>query len=355
MSAAVSPRREMRDAAPHLASLRLVRKAREAGEPDAPHLRSPAVREMRDEGGFALLAVLWIMVGVAALGVAVMLAGREAVHAARNRNDLEVARWQAEDCLERARAAVHEVLTLPEAGGMGRDAPSWATLDRAVAASPLVAEPRCDVRMRPLGARVDVNRTEPERLRTLFVAAGIPPASADSLADAVADWRDPDDIPRPLGAEAAWYRAQGRPPPRDGAFADPRELRRVRGWAAWPALDTLVDVEAARVPVNHAAPAVLASLPGFGTEAVARVLEMRWRGERIGELLVLDGALSPPARDAFRRGYAELVGVATPEPEAWIVEARGAVGAPPLTQVVQVRLVRAGRRAAVVRRKTWSE
>jgi hypothetical protein len=134
-----------------------------------------------------------------------------------------------------------------------------------------------------------------------------------------------------------------------------RELRRVRGWTAWPGLDTLVDVDAGRVPVNHAPQAVLASLPGFGTEAVARTMEMRWRGERLPELLTLDGVLSPPARDGFRRGYAELVGAAVTEPEAWIVEARGTVGAPPLTQVVQVRLVRAGRRAAVVRRRTWSE
>jgi hypothetical protein len=312
-----------------------------------------AAREV-SRGGFALLAALWILVGVAALGLVVALAGRQSVQAAQNRVDLAVAQWAAEDCLERARAAIHEVLSAPERAP-SRDGASWQTLDRAVAGAPVVASPGCDVRMRPIGARLDVNATEPGRLRALFVAAGVAPASADSLADALADWRDDDDVPRPAGAERGWYRAHGRFLPRDGSLADVRELRRVRGFAAWPGLDSLLDVDGGRVPVNHAPPAVLASLPGFGPEAVARVEELRWRGDRLGELLALDGVLSPPARDHFRRGYAELVGLAVTEPEGWILEARGAEGSPPLTHVVQVRLVRAGARAAITRRKTWTE
>ncbi len=43
------------------------------------------------------------------------------------------------------------------------------------------------------------------------------------------------------------------------------------------------------------------------------------------------------------------------EPEAWIVRAWAPTGEPPLTQVVEVKLVRAAERAAVVRRRTWIE
>ncbi|MDB4949022.1 MAG: hypothetical protein JWM27_1671, partial [Gemmatimonadetes bacterium] len=50
--------------------------------------------------GFALLAVLWILVGAAALGLAVALSGRSAVAAAQNRVDLARARWAAAGCAE---------------------------------------------------------------------------------------------------------------------------------------------------------------------------------------------------------------------------------------------------------------
>ena len=48
--------------------------------------------------------------------------------------------------------------------------------------------------------------------------------SAAAARIAVLDWRDPDNVPRPHGAEEAWYVGQGRAPPRNGPFADVREL-----------------------------------------------------------------------------------------------------------------------------------
>jgi general secretion pathway protein K len=51
-----------------------------------------------------------------------------------------------------------------------------------------------------------------------------------ALADAIADWTDPDDDPRPLGAERDWYRARTPPyVPRNGPFATVAELALVRG------------------------------------------------------------------------------------------------------------------------------
>jgi hypothetical protein len=43
------------------------------------------------------------------------------------------------------------------------------------------------------------------------------------------------------------------------------------------------------------------------------------------------------------------------EPDAWLVTARGVTGFPQVTAVLEVRLVRAGARAAIVRRRTWLE
>ncbi|HEX6041737.1 hypothetical protein [Longimicrobium sp.] len=315
------------------------------------HFRTLALSHCRQ--GFALLSVLWVLVGISALALAANLAAREGVASARNRADLARAAWRAEGCLERARAAIHDALLAHRNDGPG--ASVWGRMDREIAQSPLLRGSGCDLEMRAAGAALDVNAADDETLRRLLLSIGRSPAQADSLVDALADWRDEDDAPRPFGAERDTYRAAKLRPPRNGPLADPRELRFVRGWDALAGIDTLLGTEPGRVPVTHAPPAVLAALPGLGPEAAARVAEMRMRDERITDLGALLGGLSPAARDAAMRRFADLGGAMVLEPEAWIVTARGAEGVPPAVSVVEVRLVRAAERAAVVRRRTWTE
>ena len=303
--------------------------------------------------GFALISVLWILIGLSALGLAANLAAREAVASARNRADLGAAGWRAEACLERARAAISDALAAARNEPPG--ATVWGRMDRVIAETPVLAGMDCAVEMRAAGAALDANAADDETLRRLFVVLGRSPAGADSLADALADWRDADDAPRPFGTEADWYRAARRPLPRNGPFADAREVLRVRGFDGLPGIDTLLSAEPGRVPLMHAAPAVLASLPGLGPEAAARVAEMRLRGDRVTDLAAFVGSLSPTGREQALRRFPELVGAAVTEPEAWIVTARGAVGVPPAISALEVRLVRAGDRAAIVRRRTWTE
>jgi hypothetical protein len=315
------------------------------------HFRTLALSHSRN--GFALISVLWVLVGVAALALAANLAAREAVASARNRADLGAAAWRAEACLERARAAITDSLVAAADEPPGRTV--WGRMDAVVAASPTLAGMDCTVEMRPAGAALDVNGADDGTLRRLFGALGRTPASADSLADALADWMDADDAPRPFGAEADWYRSMRRSTPRNGPLADGREVLRVRGFDALPGIDTLLSAEPGRVPLSHAPPAVLAALPGLGMEAVARMAELRMRGERPSDLAAFTQSLSPGARDEAGRRFSELIGAAVTEPEAWIVRARGGVGTPPAVSVVEVRLVRAGGRAAIVRRRTWTE
>lgn len=81
-------------------------------------------------------------------------------------------------------------------------------------------------------------------------------------------------------------------------------------------------------------------------------LEVRLRGDRVADLAAFVGSLSPTAREQALRRFPDLVGVVVTEPEAWIVTAQGAVGVPPAISVLEVRLVRAGDRAAIVRCRT---
>ena len=304
--------------------------------------------------GFALLAVLWIILAAASLGLTVTFAARETVASARNRGSATRAMWHAHDCLERARAAIDDALEEAPSSLYKRPSP-WLALDSIVAGSAIAPSVSCRVDLRATGITIDVNTADDEMLRASLRAAGIAFARADSMTDALLDWRDADDVPRPLGAERAWYVESHRPTPRNGALASEREVALVRGFEADPVLDTLLGVEPGRILLGRAPLAVLAGLPGMGEEALARIGERRGRNAGALELIALAGELSPEARASLLARYAELARLTTSEPDAWIATARGRVDGSPITSVIEVRLVRAGTRAAVVRRRSWVE
>jgi general secretion pathway protein K len=298
--------------------------------------------------GFVLLVVLWTTVAVAALGLAATLAVREAVSTARNRVSLARASWSAEGCLAAARAEADVALaTSGEAGT------AWLALDSALAEAPLLRNSGCEVTARAAGAALNVNAADEGELGKLFTAAGMTGDLRDSLVDALLDWRDADDVARPRGAERAWYVEAGRLPPRGGPFADVREIALVRGLSAVPGLDSLLGTEPGRVPLGRAPLAVLAALPGFTEEAVARVAEMRRAGIGSGDLSAISGLLSSAARDTLNAHYPELTRRVTGDPDAWIVTCRMASGEPAVRATVEARLVRAGTRATLVRLRSW--
>jgi hypothetical protein len=82
--------------------------------------------------------------------------------------------------------------------------------------------------------------------------------------------------------------------------------------------------------------------------------ERRARGIPVTDLLAFAGELSPAAWQALLARYPDLVRLTTTEPEAWILTARASAGVPAVTVVVEVRLARAGTRAAIVRRRVWT-
>ena len=304
--------------------------------------------------GFALLAVLWVMAAAAALGLTVSLAAREAVATARNRTGATRAMWRAEDCLARARAAIADALVVPRSSQRG-EASVWLRLDSVVATSALAAPARCRVSMRAAGVLLDANEVDEEMLRSLLVVAGVAAARVDSMSAALLDWRDADDVVRPFGAEHGWYVSAGRPPPRNAPLADRREIRLVRGFETASMLDSLLGVERGRITLAIAPLAVIAALPGIGAEAVARIGERRLNGPWPVDPITLGAALSQPARDNMLAAFAEFSRWTSAEPDAWIVTSRARDGVSPVAVAIEIRLVRAGTRAAIVRRRSWVE
>lgn len=303
----------------------------------------------RTRRGFALLAVLWVIVGLAALGVGDARVARTSLGTARNRTNGIVAAWRAAGCAEAARAATDAALN-----DSARDpAATWDTLDRVLATSNALRTAGCTVSATAAGDRLDVNNSDPEAIRATLIAAGVDPARTDSLTDAIVDWRDADTMPRPAGAEARWYRAAGRPEPTGVAFGDARELALVRGLELDDSIRALLGTEPGRIVLDRAPLPVIAALPGMSPEAVARIAELRWRREQVRDPVRLGAALSDEARATLVRSYSALAQRLAPEPDAWMVTVTAAAGSPPVAVSQELRLARAGRRAGVVRLRVW--
>lgn len=304
--------------------------------------------------GFVLLAVLWILVAADAIAIGLTLLCHRATHVAVDRNEIERAAWQAEGCAERARSAIGMVLD-HRSSDSPQLAYSWTTLDSAVMSLDAGADSECTVALRPEGTTIDVNTADRETLQRLFLALGATEPRADSIADAILDWRDADDSIRLDGAERAWYRAHNRPEPRNGPFAATAEIRRVRGLDGTGGLDSVLGVDPARVLIDRAPLAVLRALPGFGAEAVLRVASYRLTVGHVPDLATLISSLSPPAHDSLLAHYAQVAAMTTNEPDAWILTSRSSAGRPPVTSVLELVLRRDGTRAAIVRRRSWLE
>lgn len=297
--------------------------------------------------GFALLTVLWVLASMVVLGILLHRTASEAIGAAQNRSGALRTSWEIEGCLARTLAAIDGELQ-----GAREVEEAWNSLDRSLSEQERMRG--CDMLLMPVGTTVDVNHADRTRLLALFVAAGIPYERADSMVAALDDWHDADDDLQRSGAERQWYHALGRPGPRNAPFAAREELRLVRGFESPSAIDDLISVEPGRILLARAQAPVLSTLPGFGEEAIARLLELRTDGPV--HLFHLTASLSPGARAQLQAHQMELAQLATSSPDAWLITGRRTRAATGGTSSIELRVVRSGRRAAIMRHRSrpWS-
>lgn len=309
---------------------------------------SHSVKRIPDRRGFALIAILWLLVAMAALGLDDTATARDALATTQNRMNITRATWHAEACGEVVRAdadaAVGDTLIAASA--------AWDTLDRSLARL-RVEVPNCLVSARAAGDRLNVNEADAGALIATFVAAGVTEDRADSLADALLDWRDGDSIPRQYGAEISWYRSAGRVVPTNRPFEDEGEIHLVRGFETADSLIALLGVEPGKIVLDRAPLPVIASLPGMTAEAIERIAELRWRGEPVHDASALGTLLSEDTRTRLASAAGELVRLVANEPDAWVVRVTSTSGTPPVSVSEELRLVRAARRTGVTRARVW--
>lgn len=278
--------------------------------------------------GVALIAVLWVVTALASLAGVTLALVRTGARTTRNRALLARAGWAREACAEilLARYTVERGLVPLDTTELGRG--TWCLAG--------IADPT---------ASVNVNFASSDALLHIL--------RRSELVDAVLDWRDADDMPRPSGAEAEWYRERGRALPRNGPIVDLRELGLVRGFddSVLARVSPKLTVEGdGRINPAIAPAEVIATLPGIdgmAAEAFAR-LDAGARPRSIDGWL----AMAPESsRRSMLGEYRALMSATTFAPGALIATAEGGVRGTPIVAVLRLTLVPVAERVAVIRRE----
>jgi general secretion pathway protein K len=280
--------------------------------------------------GFALLTVLWVTAALSALVAASLALAGTGSATSRNRIVLTRGAWAREACVDMllARYAEDPSIRKIDTVDLGRGV--W-----------------CRAELTNAAARMDLNLATPEMVRALL--------GNDSMADALLDWRDADDIPRPLGAESDWYRAAGRRVPRNGPLVDVGELSWVRGFdnANVARLATLLTTDGTgQLDVSAAPPRLLATLPGLGPEALAALMRRRSAGTPVVGIDQFLALLPPAGRSSLLEHYQEFSRQAVYAAPRFTAQVEGGVrGMVPVSRAL-LTLVPAPGRLAVIRRRT---
>lgn len=136
------------------------------------------------------------------------------------------------------------------------------------------------IEMRDESAKIDINTASDALMRGLLLSVGVEEEEATRLLDAILDWRDPDTLKRPNGAEDPEYRAAGLTyGPSNAPFEAIEELQLVLGMKPeiYRRLAPMITVYSRQAGVNPtiASREVLLAIPGLTPQIVDDYIRRR--------------------------------------------------------------------------------
>lgn len=180
---------------------------------------SSSLRVRRFECGIALILVLWVVALLTVIAGSFVYGARNAALVAGNLVSVARARALADAGIYRG---------LYEIASVSNDAEQWKADGREHVFTLDDAEIR--VVIRDESAKIDLNTASDALLKGLLLSVGVDDEHANQLMDAILDWRDADDLPRPQGAERDRYESLGLPYiPANAPFQSVDELLKVVG------------------------------------------------------------------------------------------------------------------------------
>jgi type II secretory pathway component PulK len=261
-----------------------------------------------NRGGFALLAVLWVITALTAVTGAGLLVARLGAETTRNRILLARAEWARDACGEILAARFAETPTMRELVSVDLGRGAW-----------------CRAEIDDPATKVNLNVADAETLGELFAAVGL----SQRLANAVIVERNDRTI---------------------------YDIRQVAGLDS-VAINRLSPFVTTRgtgvINVNAAPRPVLRLLPGMTEESVMLLLSRRaTRAFQSADELA--EVLSKSSRESFLQSYAEFVRAAAFAPPQLVATLEGGVRGSPDSLVARAFLtvVPVPGRLAVIRRET---
>ena len=222
----------------------------------------------RDMQGAALLLVLWITALLAIIRGSLAVLARTELLQSRNLFDTVRAQLAAEAGVARA------VYELNRTDLMTRWLPDGRTYTVEFEGQEI------ELTVQDESGKVDINAADAVTLQAMFMLAGQDEETARRLAAAVIDWRDPDDLVQPEGAEDAEYEAAGREyGAADYPFRVAAELQQVLGmdYGIYRSVADWITVYGGMGQPNpaYAPPELLALFPGVTPEIAQQLVTLR--------------------------------------------------------------------------------
>ena len=239
--------------------------------------------------GMVLVTVLWILLVLSFISFALAAAVRVELNSTGNSFDSDRAILMAKGAAEAVLQKLRDPKTFPESPMREEQGAYIFKFDSG------------EVRVRTEN-RIDLNNADDKVLGAMFDSMGVDPSTRNALVDSILDWRDPDDVARPNGAEVTDYGpsfVRGKSLPPNAPFADMQELMLVKhmtpeiyfGRVTFDpstnrhekvlGLRDVATVAAggesgnAAIDVNSAPLAVLAALPGVSRDLAANIVAER--------------------------------------------------------------------------------
>ena len=250
---------------------------------------------LRRQRGVALILVIWVSVLLTVIASSFIVERRTETLIMRNSVSMARAEAIADAGVQRALFEIYRTNNPVDAWKRDGTPYDWS-LD----------EVPVRVEIRDESAKIDINTASDALLRGLLLSVGLPDDEASSLLAAILDWRDPDSLKRPNGAEEPEYRAAGLPyKPANAPFQTIEEIQLVLGMRPeiYRRIAPSITVFSRQTGVNPALASreVLLAIPGVTTEVVDQYVAQREAARAAGQPLPVFAHAG-----AFASGYTML-------------------------------------------------
>lgn len=234
------------------------------------------MRALSRQRGLALVIVLWAAVLITVVASTFIVERRTETMIVRNSVALARAEAAADAGVFRGIHDMYRSDNLPDRWRRDGTVQEWSFDSIPVR-----------VELRDESAKIDINTASDVLLRGLLVSSGLKDDEVARLLDAILDWRDPDALKRPNGAEEADYRDAGLAyKPANAAFQAIEELQLVLGMRPdlYRRLAPSITVYSRQQGINPqiATREVLLAIPGITPEIVDRYVADREEARRQG-------------------------------------------------------------------------